>query len=670
MLEFINVSKKYHIRGNESREILKSASFIINKNETTAILGESGVGKTTLLNLIAGFDKFDNGSIKYKGKEIKKYKKYWTKNIISVIFQDFNLIDHLTVYENIEIALNQYKISRKDKKLRIEKVINELNIRHIKNVKAKLLSGGEKQRVAIARALVKNPDIILADEPTGSLDESNKEIITNLLLSMAKDGKTVIIVTHSKELADKCDRVLEVKNKQVIELSNKNNTSLFNLEYPGAKLKNKNLVPIKLSFKNFFQKKIRMLSVAMGTSIGLVAAILIMGITNGVEQNILKDANDLARPDVVMVYKIGDDIEDIYSNEITYEGIEKIYKIANVERVIPEYNINLDIILPTFTNDTNDISTLQKIDIMYHGKYNVTISNEKLLFGSLPIKEKEIAINKKDAEKYLTLMKQEVSDTNLYTLIGKEIDVQIYVYDMYDRKIQNNINEEVIIDTDFKILKDKLKITGILKDSYLVLNGMLSVISEDLANKSIKELGKEKISTSKLTIFVNDEKNVQSVMSEINKLGYHAERQEELIRDITDVISGVSQVLVSLTLISLFVSAIMIAIIMYINLLERRREIAILHSIGYTKFNIKTIFYLEGIMLGVTSLIIAILLSQLLSNLFTPIVKEMFDGASIIYTTDMYVSITLIGLFVSIISIILPLEITLRKNISNVLKNY
>lgn len=666
MLEFKNVSKKYHIYKDNNREILDNVTFSIKSNQVTAILGESGSGKSTILNLIATFDNVDSGEILYKGKNIKKYKNKWKKDIISLIFQDYNLIDHLTVYENIEIAINQFKIL--NKKNKINDYLKLLNIEHIRNIKAKLLSGGEKQRVAIARSLIKNPDIILADEPTGSLDEINRELITNILLNLKSEGKTIIIVTHSDELAKRCDNILEIKNKKVnLIKQNKKNKVIDNID---KKNPNKINIPLKLSIKNFIQKKIRMLFVAFGTSIGLTAAIMIMGISNGVQQKIIEDANSFIRPDVINVFKLTEN-DDLKSGEIKYDEIKNISKIEGIEKIISKYDFNFDIILPLKANEeVNDIIMLQKTSVLYNNKYNVDFNFDNILYGRPPLNKYEIALNKKDAYLYLSKTMKEKNDDNLKSLINQEIEFSMYIYDFFG---ETNLPKEVdgqIINTNLITIKQKLKVTGIIKDSYLTSDGTASLITDKLANEILEKSNLLKISTSMLTVFVKEEKTVKSVMDKINELGFYAERQDETIKNVTNIIESTSNVLVGITMISIVVSSIMISIIMYINLLERRREIAILHSIGYSKTNIKSVFYLEALYLGITSVLFTISTSIFIKQVFGDLVYNNFDGASIMINTEMYVIICLISLFISIISSFIPLELTLRKNIINVLKNY
>lgn len=180
-----------------------------------SILGQSGSGKTTLLSLLSGLDTIEEGDILYNGESIKKigYNKY-RNSYVNIIFQSYNLIPYMTAYENVEVALDiaGIKLSKEDKKEKILSTLNELGIDNSAAFRTVLkLSGGEQQRVAIARCLVTDIPFIMADEPTGNLDEDTEKKIIDIFKKLAKQGKGVIVVTHSKELAESSDKIYHIK---------------------------------------------------------------------------------------------------------------------------------------------------------------------------------------------------------------------------------------------------------------------------------------------------------------------------------------------------------------------------------------------------------------------------------------------------------------------------
>jgi len=211
-IEVVNLSHFYQ-DGMQMKKVLDNVSCSFESGKFYSILGQSGSGKTTLLSLLSGLDTIEEGDILYNGESIKKigYNKYRNSY---VIFQSYNLIPYMTAYENVEVALDiaGIKLSKEDKKEKILSTLNELGIDNSAAFRTVLkLSGGEQQRVAIARCLVTDIPFIMADEPTGNLDEDTEKKIIDIFKKLAKQGKGVIVVTHSKELAESSDKIYHIK---------------------------------------------------------------------------------------------------------------------------------------------------------------------------------------------------------------------------------------------------------------------------------------------------------------------------------------------------------------------------------------------------------------------------------------------------------------------------
>ena len=207
-----NINLNYHLNENDIR-VLENINFEIKKNERVAIIGESGSGKTSLLMLMSGLEKPTSGKIIFnnvKFSEISEKKKTQIrKKEIGLIFQQFYLIPNYTALENVMFPMQINEI--KDEKKKAMKILSDIGLDHRKNNLPSELSGGEQQRVAIARAISFNPEIILADEPTGNLDKKNTEIVSELLLNYSSKKKiSLILVTHNMNLAQKCDRVIKL----------------------------------------------------------------------------------------------------------------------------------------------------------------------------------------------------------------------------------------------------------------------------------------------------------------------------------------------------------------------------------------------------------------------------------------------------------------------------
>ena len=218
LLQFSDVHLQYQ-NGQNLTEVIKGINFSINQNERLAIVGKSGSGKTSLLMLMAGLEKPTLGSIKFQNQELTTYSEDqltdFRKKNIGIVFQSFYLIPSYTALENVALSL---EINfQKNALVQAEKILTDLGLKdrlyHFPNQ----LSGGEQQRVAIARAIINKPELILADEPTGNLDEENSQVIADLLFNVSqKYQKSLCLVTHDLELANKCDRLMKIDNGTII----------------------------------------------------------------------------------------------------------------------------------------------------------------------------------------------------------------------------------------------------------------------------------------------------------------------------------------------------------------------------------------------------------------------------------------------------------------------
>ncbi|WP_144513849.1 ABC transporter ATP-binding protein [Bacillus sp. FJAT-22090] len=215
MIELRDVRKHYRSASGKT-EILRGVDLLVEKGEYVAIMGKSGSGKSTMLNLLGTLDLLDNGTYELAGKPVEKMSKSRRSRLrneeIGFVFQHFQLIPNLSVYQNVLLPLTYGRKRLRRKKARVLALLEEMGLLHKKNQKPNRLSGGEKQRVAIARALVNEPGLILADEPTGSLDEETSENILSIFDRMHKQGATIIVITHDIEVAERADRILHLQN--------------------------------------------------------------------------------------------------------------------------------------------------------------------------------------------------------------------------------------------------------------------------------------------------------------------------------------------------------------------------------------------------------------------------------------------------------------------------
>ena len=293
MLSVKNITKTYK-SGELTQKALDGVSLNFRQNEFVSILGPSGSGKTTLLNIIGGLDTYDSGDLIINGTSTKKYKdKQWDayrNHSIGFIFQSYNLIPHQSILSNVEMALTISGLNKKERRKKALNALEKVGLKEHRAKKPNQLSGGQMQRVAIARALVNNPDILLADEPTGALDSETGIQIMELLKEVAKD-KLVVMVTHNPDLAETYStRIIKISDGKVVEDTNPLNSTVIKLPEDHGKSKRKKSDKVSmgrftaflLSLKNLMTKKGRTTLTSIAGSIGLIGIALILSISDGV----------------------------------------------------------------------------------------------------------------------------------------------------------------------------------------------------------------------------------------------------------------------------------------------------------------------------------------------------------------------------------------------------
>lgn len=323
MLEVRGISKVYRY-GDTKKTVLHHVETNFRSSEFVAILGPSGSGKTTLLNIVGGLDKYSNGDLIINETSTKKYKdKDWDayrNHRIGFVFQNYNLIPHQTVLNNVKLALTLSGVSRHEAVRRSKKILKEVGLEEHINKLPSQLSGGQMQRVAIARALVNNPDILLADEPTGALDSETSIQIMKLLERVAKN-RLVIMVTHNPELAhDFANRIITLKDGEITSDSNpyddkiKTNLKLADSAKKHKKTKMSFMTAAALSLKNLMTKKARTTLVVVAGSIGIIGIALISAISTGFQIYIDKIEEDTLTSYPLALQKEAADLTGILLN--------------------------------------------------------------------------------------------------------------------------------------------------------------------------------------------------------------------------------------------------------------------------------------------------------------------------------------------------------------------
>ena len=460
MLELKNIKKGYKT-GNVMHNVLKGINLKFHKNEFVAILGPSGSGKTTLLNIIGGIDRYDEGNLIINQKSTKNFKEQdwdaYRNNCIGFIFQNYNLINHLDILANVEMTLTLSGLKKRRKKAM--ELLNKVGLKKQIHQKPNQLSGGQMQRVAIARAIANNPDIILADEPTGALDSKTSIQIMDLIKKIAKD-KLVIMVTHNPNLANQyANRIIEMKDGKIISDSNpskekENNQNIFQISKTSMKF----WTALHLSFNNLKTKKGRTFLTSFASSIGIIGIALILSLSNGFDKQLaFFEQTTLSTLPIIISPNLQEDLISKISDETT-----SLY--PDIDYIIPIKNDN-----NTHNQITKDYLTyLQKINKKYLAGINYTYQMGINVLQKTNGKVNTSIIN----------YPQTIDDN----LLKKR-------YDILAGKIPNAIDEVVLeVDTKNQINEDYLAILGYNSNKNLnfkdVLNRQITIaLNEDYYQK-------------------------------------------------------------------------------------------------------------------------------------------------------------------------------------------
>lgn len=482
MLQLKKINKSYKT-GTFIQKALNDVSLNFRKNEFVSILGPSGSGKTTLLNVIGGLDRYDNGDLIIKGKSTKKFKdKDWDayrNKSVGFIFQSYNLISHISILDNIEMGMT---LSGKKGKLKRKKALELLKrvglIDHA-HKKPNQLSGGQMQRVAIARALANDPEIILADEPTGALDSRTSKQIMELIKEIAKD-KLVIMVTHNSELAyEYSDRVIKMQDGKLIDDSNPLNQIEKDVDYKLKKIKMSFFTALHLSLNNIRTKKGRTILTAFASSIGIIGIALILALSNGFSKQVIKfeEQTSDAMPVIIMMQNLNlndaSSMQDLMAIETGTTSMSQEDK-KNEFTEKKEVNAIKEKEVMTINNITDDyMNYLKKIDKNYISsvslEYNITFN-----------------MIQKNKDKYININNLNIHKMSLpYKNFDDDSEGQVIsnYYDLLVGHYPQDKNEIIIeVDTANRVNKDLLKALGIEKENASfdeILNSTIKLVKND-----------------------------------------------------------------------------------------------------------------------------------------------------------------------------------------------
>lgn len=493
MLQLKNIFKSY-TTGSFTQTALDGVNLKFREKEFVAILGPSGSGKTTCLNIIGGLDKYDKGDLLINGKSTKDYKDSewdaYRNNSVGFIFQSYNLITHLSILDNVEMGMTLSGVSNSEKRKKAIAVLEKVGLNNHIHKKPNQLSGGQMQRVAIARALANDPDIILADEPTGALDTETSRQIMELIRDIAKD-KLVIMVTHNPELAEEyADRTIKFRDGEVISDSNPLDESHSNSKYELKKTSMNFITALKLSGKNIATKKWRTTLTAFASSIGIIGIALVLALSNGFDSQISNIESDTLSGFPIMITQTTSEIDMSARRERLAEKSEDENKYTDAQYIYP-HDSSEDTTTHTNVFNNDYLDYLEKIDSsLISGISYTRLANMNILKsdGTTATSVNSSLINFSAYPTNLNTESKGYIENNYDLLAGN------YPAEMTDLILvvgNNNQLESSIVETlglDAKadeisfdnIIGHKLKV--ILNNDYYVQNGDYFMVNGDASN--------------------------------------------------------------------------------------------------------------------------------------------------------------------------------------------
>lgn len=556
MLKLKNITKTY-ITGDEKVEALKGISIEFRNSEFVSILGQSGCGKTTLLNIIGGLDRYTKGDLIINNKSTKDFKdKDWDayRNYsVGFVFQSYNLIGHQTVLSNVELALTIAGISQKERRERAIKALEEVGLKNQIHKKPNQLSGGQMQRVAIARALVNDPDIILADEPTGALDSKTSVQVMEILKKIAKD-KLIVMVTHNSELAETySSRIIKIVDGEITEDTNpiENDQKKKKEKTEKANFKRTSMnftTAFRLSLNNLLTKKARTILTSFAGSIGIIGIALILAISTGIQNYIDKLEEDTLSSYPLTIESSTVDISSmmeaftgegstntenretnkIYSADImnkvmsTLSSKVETNNLQELKKYIEEtenkikqnsnaitynYNLNINLYKPDTENGIVQVNPSTVMDSIGMGEMLEMQQNAMMTTNSTVNTQNNVWIEMLDNDKLLK---------SQYDLIAgnwptKYNEVVLIVND------QNEINDYVLYSLGLKDQKElKKTMDKILKGETIEENETTSYTYDELLNLTYKLILNSDYYTKVNGIWIDQKENKEFMKKQIN----------------------------------------------------------------------------------------------------------------------------------------------------------
>ena len=473
MLQIKDIHKEYRT-GNLVQRALDGVSLSLRDNEFVAILGPSGSGKTTLLNIIGGLDRYDSGDLIINGISTKKYKdRDWDSyrnHTIGFVFQSYNLIPHQTVLANVELALTISGVSKSERRRRAKEALEKVGLGAQIHKKPSQMSGGQMQRVAIARALVNDPEILLADEPTGALDSDTSVQVMDLLQEVAKE-RLVVMVTHNPELAQLyATRIVTVKDGRILSDTDPFVIDSESMAPPVHKNMGKSsmsfFTALSLSFQNLKTKKARTLLTSFAGSIGIIGIALILSISNGVDKYITNMEEETLSEYPLQIQSTGVDLTSMMMGAATAQSGKKDGEVGVAQMVtnmFSKMNSNdLESLKVYLDSNESSISKYaNSVEYTYSVSPQIFLENEKNIRQVNP--DKSFSAMGLGSGSSNSIMSSTMS-TDVFHEMPEDADLYKDQYDVKAGRWPENYKECVLVLTSQGDISDFLQYTLGLRD--------------------------------------------------------------------------------------------------------------------------------------------------------------------------------------------------------------
>ncbi|GHN43173.1 ABC transporter ATP-binding protein/permease [Lactobacillus delbrueckii] len=648
VLELKDVKKYYKMPGGGQYEALRGVNAKFVAGEMVAIVGESGSGKSTLMNTIGGLDSDFEGAILYEGKNLRDFSQKemvnYHKKSIGFIFQNFNLIPHLDLIDNVSIAMTLSNADEKTRRGRAEELLTQVGLKDHMHKKPDQLSGGQKQRVAIARALANDPDVIIADEPTGALDADTTDVILNMIRDIAASGKLVLMVTHSDKVASHCSRVLRIDQGQIVSDQEQKPLDHHLEQRTEVKIQQMSLFKaISLAFKNMKAKFGRNALVSTGMGIGIMSVILMLSLGKGVTSYVSGQMSTYSNPLVAEIQKTS-------SQKMRQQGMQA-QQTGDKAALAKQQQNNM-----ASLSGTSSASAFNKQDLKKLGK----IAHVKKLqkgYSAISLGTNQLKYGKKTASMiYLKtvndgIAKSEVKKGRLPKAGKDEVMIDSGSADNLGKKILGKkVKASLQIGT--KTITKTVKVVGIYEASGSGQVSTLLLPYSDLA-KIFKDNGLI-LKANVVYLTATDKQYTSSIKQAAKDKGFAGSMQEQMAEMFDSILSVLTYVLTAIAAVSLLVSAIMILVVLNISVVERTQEIWVMKALGARRKDIRRIFSSEAFLLGLASGIVGIALTWLLAQGINSFTQSAFKAAVVSLTPQYALTGLLISIVISMIAGILP----------------